>query len=495
MRSKRWRSRQRPQPRLPKLPEVSKNPVPLKLKLYNASGSLAFGVKDTGFSVFLLTFYNQVLGMEAWLVSLALVIALVVDAMVDPFLGALSDRTYTKWGRRLPWLYAAPIPLAFAWYFLWSPPVDGEPSFLLLLGLAIVVRLLLSACEVPSVSLVPEITQDYDERTTLFRYRFLFGWAGGLTMVGLAYQVFLRDDLLSREGYAAFGLCGAIAMAFFVLVSARLQHPYVAGYPKNRPGRFHIGEITGELREAFSEKAFLIFAGGALAAYVSQGMTFALNNYLYYFVWELSESELFFYPFVLFASVVLAVTTLGMFHRLYGKAKTGAVATLIAMGLWLVPYGLRYAGLWFEIGTPASAFGIFGFVVISNAAGVCAVISATSMVAEIIEAHQEKTGRRAEGSFYAGNWLVQKSATGVGILFAGAMLSLAAFPAGAEQGEVAAPVIAELVLLYCGAVLALGLISAYWLSRFPITREEHEARLAALDEAARANPDAGGVMP
>ena len=93
-------------------------PLPTRIKLANGFGSIAFGVKDNGFSVFLLIFYNQALGMEAWLVSLALVIALVVDAFVDPLLGNLSDRTYTRWGRRLPWLYLAAIPLGIAWYVL-----------------------------------------------------------------------------------------------------------------------------------------------------------------------------------------------------------------------------------------------------------------------------------------------------------------------------------------------------------------------------------------
>ncbi len=473
---------------------MSASPVPLRLKVYNASGSIAFGIKDNGFSVFLLTFYNQVLGMDAWLVSLALVIALVVDAMIDPFLGALSDRTYTPWGRRLPWLYAAPLPLAVVWYMLWSPPVDGPPEFWTLLGLAIVVRLLLSACEVPSISLVPEITRDYDERTTLFRYRFLFGWASGLIAVFLAYQVFLRDDLLSLEGYRQYGLYGAIAMAAAVLFSAATQHRYVAGYPDQRPPRFNLREVFGEIVEAFSERAFLIFAAGALAAYVSQGMTFALSNYLYYFVWQLNEAQLAIYPLILFMSVVAVFLTVSRLHLRFGKAATGAATTIVSMTFWLVPYALRYAGMWPELGSAGSAWSLFLFVFVSNAAGVAAVISATSMVAEIIEAYQEKSGRRAEGSFYAGNWLVQKCATGVGILFAGGMLSLAAFPTGARPGAVAEPVITQLILLYCSAVFLLGLISAYWLGRFPISRAEHEARLAALDEAARLGPDDGGKI-
>ena len=455
-------------------------PLPIRIKLFNGAGSVAFGIKDNGFSVFLLTYYNQVLGMEAWLVSLALVIALVVDALVDPLLGNLSDRTYTRWGRRLPWLYAAPIPLAFAWYFLWSPPFAGPPDFWSLLALAVTVRLLLSACEVPSIALVPELTRDYVERTTLFRYRFLFGWTGGLITLFLAYQVFLRDDLLSREGYQAYGLFGAITIAVFVLLSALGQHSFIARYPAERPPPFRLQVIFGEIVEAFSERAFLIFAAGALAAYVSQGMTFALSNYLYYFVWQLSEGQIAIYPLVLFFSVVAVFVSLGSLHQRFGKARTGAATTIMSMTFWLIPYGLHALGMWPELGSNAGAAALFAFIFVSNAAGVAAVISATSMVAEIVEAFEHKTGRRAEGSFYAGNWLVQKSATGVGILLAGGMLSLAAFPIGTAPGDVPTTVIGSLIAMYCSAVLVLGLVSAFWLGRFPISRADHENRLAAL---------------
>lgn len=173
-------------------------PLPTRIKLFHGFGAVAFGVKDNGFSVFLLIYYNQVLGMRADLVSLALALALVIDAFIDPLIGNLSDRTYTKWGRRLPWLYSAALPLAIAWVVLWSPPGGGAPSFWGLLGIAVVVRMLLSACEVPSVALVPELTRDYDERTTLFRYRYLFGWSGGLLMLFLAYNVFLKGEDMLR---------------------------------------------------------------------------------------------------------------------------------------------------------------------------------------------------------------------------------------------------------------------------------------------------------
>lgn len=469
--------------------------LPFRIRFFHGFGAVAFGIKDNGFSVFLLIFYNQVLGMEAQLVSLALALALIIDAFIDPLLGNLSDRTYTRWGRRLPWLYAAPIPLAIAWIVLWQPPVDGAPSFWGLLGLAVVVRLLLSACEVPSTSLVPELTRDYDERTTLFRYRFLFGWTGGLLILFLAYQVFLADSLLAPDGYAAYGIFGAIVMAASVLISAMGQHSRVARLPDDRPPPFSLRVAFGEIKQSLSERAFLILAGGALGAYVSQGMTFALSNYLYLFVWQFSETDLFYYPIVLFLSVVMAFVTLGAAHRKWGKARTAAAATIVSMIVYLVPYGLFAIGAWPQLGTVESTLLLFVFVLFSNAFGVMVMISASSMVAEIVEAFEERTQRRAEGSFYAGYWFIQKCATGMGIFITGIIVAVAGLPEKAQPGQVAAPVIDSLILLYCIAIIVLGLVSAWFLMRFPIDRADHEARLATLDAAARADVDGDPTIP
>ncbi|MFP5450082.1 MAG: MFS transporter, partial [Alphaproteobacteria bacterium] len=172
--------------------------VPTRIKFFHGFGSIAYGVKENGFSTFLLLFYNQVIGMDARLVGAALAIAMIVDAIADPIIGHMSDRTYSRWGRRLPWLYLAAVPLAASWMLLWHPPgLEGWQAFAYLVVTAIFVRTLVSACEVPSVAILPELTQDYDERTSLMRLRYLFAWAGGLLMLFLAYGVFLVSD---KEG-------------------------------------------------------------------------------------------------------------------------------------------------------------------------------------------------------------------------------------------------------------------------------------------------------
>jgi GPH family glycoside/pentoside/hexuronide:cation symporter len=78
--------------------------VPMRTKLFYSCGSIALGIKENGFSIFLLIFYNQVVGLPAGLVSLAIGSALIIDAFVDPLIGNLSDRTKSKWGRRHPWM-------------------------------------------------------------------------------------------------------------------------------------------------------------------------------------------------------------------------------------------------------------------------------------------------------------------------------------------------------------------------------------------------------
>jgi hypothetical protein len=81
-------------------------------RFFYGLGSVAFGVKDNGFSYMLMLFYNQVLGVPAKLVALALLTALVFDAVIDPVIGHLSDNLRSRWGRRHPFMYAAALPVA-----------------------------------------------------------------------------------------------------------------------------------------------------------------------------------------------------------------------------------------------------------------------------------------------------------------------------------------------------------------------------------------------
>jgi GPH family glycoside/pentoside/hexuronide:cation symporter len=454
--------------------------LPLGLKLYHGLGSVAYGVKDNGFSTFLLLFYNQVLGMDAKLVSLALMLALVLDAFVDPVIGYLSDQTHTRWGRRLPWLYIAPIPLAFAWFALWTPEAGATPSFWHLVGVAVIVRSLVSCCEVPSVALLPELTRDYDERTTLMRYRYLFGWAGGLLMLFLAYDLFLAKSLLAVEGYYQYGLFGGLLMAATVLISAAGQHRWAARWPDRKPSALSPVTAFREIREALTHPAFLILLAAGAIAYTSQGVTFSISNYLYLFIWKFSPVAFKIYPWVLFASVVGTFLLIGPAQRRFGKRTTAIAGGMIGMIFWVTPFVLRHLHLWPVEGSTASTAGLFVFFFLANLFSVSVMISGGSMIADIVEASEVETGRRSEGTFFAGNFFMQKCATGLGIFATGLLVDLAGIPEKADPAKVPESVIDNFSFYYCVLVILAAILSSLIFRYYPINRQDHEARVAAL---------------
>ena len=197
---------------------------------------------------------------------------------------------------------------------------------------------------------------------------------------------------------------------------------------------------------------------------------------------------------MLFLSVVVCFLTLGAMHKRWGKRDTAAATALIGAVFWVLPFFLRWQGLWPHEGTSASTIPLFALFFLSNWFSVAAMISASSMVADVVEASEEKTGRRSEGAFFAGNMFMAKCATGLGIFATGMMLSFAGLPEKAKPGEVDPAIINTLSLTYAAVVSVFAVLIALVLRRFPITRADHEARLAAL-AAARVSLDGEGMHP
>lgn len=460
--------------------------LPRSLKILNGFGSIAYGVKDNGFSVFLLIFYNQVLGLEAGLVGAVIMGALIFDAFADPIIGELSDRTQSRWGRRLPWLYASAIPLGISWMLLWHPPEMSDTMLVLwLFGTAVVVRTLVSMCEVPSVALVPELTSDYDERTRLMRYRFLFGWAGGLLILILAYGVFFSGEggVTNRAGYDAYALCGALMIVGAVLVSALGQHSRVARPSPPRPPSQGLGHTIGEMKATLSNRPFLWLVFAALFGLVNQGITFAMTNYLLTFLWQLSTNELTIYALILFASMIIAFLIVPSVSARMGKKNAAIAFAIFALAVNSTIYALWLLDL--VPGAPANPDVrlMFGLVIFSNSASISMMILTSSMMADVVEASQMETGRRSEGLFYAGYFFMQKCAIGVGTFVAGMIVSLSALPQGAVAGQVDAEVLDRMALGYMLVILVIGITGILVLRHFPITRESHNERLRALNAA------------
>ena len=454
-------------------------------------GAVAYGVKDSGFGTFLLLFYNQVLGIDAGAVGLVIMCALVLDAFIDPAIGALSDRTRGRWGRRHPWLYASALPIAIGWIALWSPPQMSQAATLAWLFVsAAIVRSAVSAYEVPSQALTPELTSDYDERTRITAYRYLFGWAGGLVMLLLAYRVFLAprvgfpNGLLRAEGYSHMAWFAAGLMVFAILTSALGTHKEIKRLPRPTIARIGIADHFRELAQTVRNRAFLTLMLAGVCAYTAQGVSYALSNYLYSYVWNFGGAAFGLLPFTFFAGVLIAFYAAPRLGRRFGKGRAATGVVLVGAVLITLPYWLRFAGLFPTPGDPRLVPILFTIFALQTAANVSGFILGASMMADVVEDSEVRTGRRSEGVFFAGSFFVQKCTSGIGIFAAGLILSLAGFPKLAKPGEVPLATVDRLTLIYVVIYLGLGLLTAFLFTRFPFGRAEHEARLAraaALD--------------
>ena len=334
--------------------------LPTRIKVAHGVGAVTLGIKESGLTTFFMIYYNQVLGFDPRVVSLVLIGAMVVDAIVDPMIGRLSDATRTRLGRRLPWLYGAALPMAIVWTLLWVSPDIAKHSTLGLFLNVVAVRILVSACEIPSISLVAELTRDYDERTALMRYRFLFGWLGGLLAVALAYNVFLvsddpaRSGLLETSGYTAYGLFGAAMILLTTLASAFGQQRRILSLPPP-PRRPHGHSMLADILLAFRNPAFLALASGALFVTGAYATTIASTNYMMLYVWQLSDAQLRFYPVGLAVAVFGAFAAVGHAHRRFGKRDSAIGAALAECGTvpaYWIDLGNRASDVQYLIGSP-----------------------------------------------------------------------------------------------------------------------------------------------
>ncbi len=460
----------------------------VKTKLIYGFGSIAFGVKDQGFSYFLLFFYNQVIGLPSLLVGSAIAIALAADAFIDPIIGQISDHLRTRWGRRHPLMYASAIPLAIAYWFLWSPPAWSQESlFFYLVAIAIVVRTLISLYEVPSAALLAELTYGYDERTSLFGYRYFFSWLGGLSMTMLGFGLFFRPSTQYPQGqldpanYPGYAAAACIIMVVAIFVSSLGTHRFIPYLSlPHADGRPNLRRFFGEMMESMNNRSFIVITLSTLFNFGAAGVVTNMNFYFSTFFWDLNAHEIFVLTFALVPAPFIAMFLAPYLCKRFGKRP----ATL---GLWVlslivnwIPLTLRLVGFFPPNHSPSLVplllwFGVFGSILAA-----ANMIIMSSMLADIVEDSQLKTGRRSEGLFFAANAFVQKAVSGLGGLISGVILAVAHFPATAKPGALAPEIVTRLAWIYLPVVLGLYILSMLTIAFYTITRASHEQAVTAL---------------
>lgn len=458
-------------------------------KLFYGLGAVAFGVKDNGFSFFLLLYYNQVLGLPAEWVGLGLMAALVLDSVVDPVVGHFSDHLHSRWGRRHPFMYAAALPVAISYALLWMPPagLSHEALFAWMFVLSLVVRTCITFYEVPSTALVAELTDRYDERTQIVGLRFFFGWWGGLTIAILAYAVFLQPDAahpvgqLNPNGYRTYGVVASVIMFVAILASALGTHSYIP-HLKQPPATRTQG-IRGwfaELRESLRNHNFLMVFGANVFSAMAGGLTAALNIYFNTYFWQLTSNQISVLALGNFLSAALALALAPRVSARMGKKPAAIAISFAAIVMGPLPIVLRLLGLLPHDPGATLLLLLFLFNTFIVTLIIMSSIVAASMIADIVEESELSTGRRSEGLFFAANLFVQKAVSGIGIFASTLLLRAIDFPADAKPGEVDPEIVRRLGLVFAPILVGLYLVALAFLAQYRISREGHEENLRRL---------------
>ncbi|MEL6927849.1 MAG: MFS transporter [Cyanobacteria bacterium J06600_6] len=189
----------------------------------NLTTKLAYGSGDMGPAItanilvfFLLYFFTNVAGLPAGLAGSILAIGKIGDAVNDPIAGILSDRTRTRWGRRIPWMLFGAIPFGIFFFLQWIvPSFSADPDvnkwwlFAYYIIVATLFNLAYTAVNLPYTALTPELTQDYNERTNLNSFRFAFSIGGSILSLALAQIIFqVYED--PKEQYLVLGIVSSL---------------------------------------------------------------------------------------------------------------------------------------------------------------------------------------------------------------------------------------------------------------------------------------------
>ena len=463
----------------------------------HSAGSGVVGIKNVIFGTWVLLYYNQVLGLEPYLASIALGVSLFFDAISDPLVGVWSDRFKSKLGRRHPFIYASIFPLAFCIWLLFVPPSSYDQTylFLKLLTLTVCIRLAITFFETPRAALGPELTKDYDRRNTLNAMGLFFGYGGAILIGYVMLEFFLPETseymgsraYLNPEGYEKLAYFAGFLTLLLGFVAASSTHKHINDlHVVSDNLNVDIKKVFREVIETLSNKSWLmIFFGGCLYA-LFLGLNTGVGNYISIYFWEWTPSDISVFPLAGGVSAIIGAIIAVAISQGREKKNIALFALSATVLISYIPFVLRLIDPLFEVQTfPSNGSNALWWIMISHQCvtdvlSVMGWVILISMVFDVVEDSQKKTGRRDEGLFLAGPGLFQKVFSGLGVFILGFVLQFLGFSnTEATIQEMKEPV-NNLVLFICviGPILNIGGLTFIYF--YTITRDEYESAVKDL---------------
>lgn len=436
-----------------------------RMKMLFSSGDLSTSIPLAILMFFQLYFLTDVAGLRPDLAGWAVGLSRIWDAVNDPLFGLISDRIRSRWGRRRVLLLFGAIPLGLSFMLMWLvPPFDPLGLTVYYTLVFILFDTMFTMVHVGYNALTPELTEDYDERSSLNGYRMVFSISGTLGAIILA--TVLGWYLPARLQFAIVGIClGLISMIPPLVVFKVTREIPSSQQPASLP-------VASALAATLSNRPFQLVMGLYLLSWTTASILAAVLVYFANYRLNVPEQANYFVLIAQGFAIIFIPLIVWMAQRL-DKRRAFILGTSTWIGVLLGISVLRSD----QIGLAYLLAALAGIGIAT------AYVIPWAMIPDIIEIDQLNTGQRREGSFYAFASFFQKLATGLAIWAMGQALAYTGYitPLMGEPLPAQPEQVVSAIRIFAGPIpaglLVLAILFAW---RFPITRTSHEATLAAL---------------
>ena len=455
-----------------------------------AIGNVGGAATEAFLGMFLLYFYNQVLGLDPFLCGLGIALSLFVDAFTDPMIGGMSDRTTSKYGRRIPFMALGLIGFSLGVFLLFNAQLGNSQFalFIQLLLFIIITRISSTMFFIPRASLGIEMIKGYEQRNLLHARNNNFGILGTVIFYSTIAIIF-GNNWNQESGYEAVSLIVVILFLATSIISvfklrnveSQFEQTTVKDETKN------IGVIKGIIALWKNNSWRNLIIGTSLFGIVGS-LSGVFSIYLINYFWQWQPNE---FTLILGLSIPGAmIAGLSANKLLQNKDKKRSVIVLTGLMITVGPSltVLRIIDIIFQTYIlPEVGLGIFSalfFLIALHSAFMAGVrvingIVFSSMFSDVVEDHQKNTHSRSEGLIISVNGLSGKVLGGVGVLLSGLLLSLAGF---GDEGSIEEKreAVTNLAIFSTSLLYVIAPISLYFISKYEINKSIHEDNLTNL---------------
>lgn len=449
--------------------------------------------KNMLFHFFFLFYFANVLGLPEWQVMAATFLALVIDAFSDPVMGQISDNTRSKrWGRRHGWILMSSIPTALALTLLFSPP-DGMSDtglFFWMAAFMIGTRVFITGYTVPYFALAADMSNQYDERTSIVGTRTIFENIFNLAVFVIGFMVFLpdreglEDGMLYEPGYAPMAMTlGIIGVVSALIMVAGTRNQIPATQPRNWGAGLPWHHAFREIASAFRFSEFRSLTLGFSFLVILYSAISQLTLYVGVYMWHFDQGQKLVASLVPFLVIVPAAVFAGWLSRRRDK-RLAAMWLTWTFGLsFSLPFVLYLFGLTPPIGSGA----LLALVAVSSGFGyagmVGSLILSYSMMADVSDLVTLETGQKREALLFAAFTFANKLAFAGGLVLATIGITLMNLPDAALPSEVSMDQTRTLAIY--SIAINLGLAALAWSAyrKYSMTRERQVALQQQLAQA------------